>query len=207
MIRINLLPFRDARRKETARKQVSIFLLTMGVVMAVLLAAHFYLKNQEKSWQTKVKNTKTQLARYEKINKEIAQIKKKLAILKKKTSVIKSLEANRRQSLELLDALTGLIVKKRMWFTKLATHGSPTGTVSLTGIAMDNKTVADFMTRLEKSGLFASVNLKTLKKETIQLTSIKKNKGIDLKKFEISCNRIAKGPVPAAGKDNKAEKK
>lgn len=176
--------------------------MTMGMVIAVLLAAHFYLKSQEKSWQAKVKATKTQLARYEKINKEIAQIRKKLKILEQKTTVIKSLEANRRQSLELLDALTGLIVKKRMWFTKLESHGSPAGTVNITGIAMDNKTVADFMTRLEKAGLFASVNLKNLKKETI-----KEGQNIDLKKFVISCNRIAKQPVTIAGKDSKAKKK
>jgi len=201
MIRINLLPFRDARRKETARKQVGIFLLTMAVLVAVLLAVHFYLKSQEKSWQAKVNSTKAQLVKYEKINKEIAEIKKKLEILKKKTTVIKSLEANRRQAVELLDALTGLIIKKRMWFTRLESHGSPAGTVNITGIAMDNKTVADFMTRLEKAGLFASVRLKNLKKETI-----KESQSIDLKKFEISCKRIAKNPAEA-GKDNKAEKK
>jgi len=206
MIRINLLPFRDARRKETARKQVAIFLLTMAAVIAALLAVQFYLKNQEKSWQARVESTKAQLVKYEKINKEIAQIKKKLEILKKKTSVIKSLEANRRQAMELLDALTGLIVKKRMWFTRLESHDSPAGTVGITGIAMDNKTVADFMTRLEKSGLFASVQLKNLQKEAIEQKGIPNTRVIDLKKFQISCNRTAKDPA-VAGKNNKAKKK
>ncbi len=202
MIRINLLPFRDARRKETARKQVGIFLLTMAVVLGLLLVVHFYLKNQEKSLQTRVKSTKAQLAKYEKINKEITAIKKKLEILKKKTDVIKSLEANRRQAVELLDAFTRLVIKKRMWFTRLESHGSLSGTVRILGIAMDNKTVADFMTRLEKSGLFASVQLKNLQKHTI-----KENQSIDLKKFEIDCQRIAKNPVQTDKKKKKAKKK
>ena len=201
MIRINLLPFRDARRKETARKQVGIFLLTMAVVLGLLLVTHFYLKNQVKGLQTRVKATKTQLAKYEKINKEIADIKKRLEILRRKTDVIKNLEANRRQALELLDAFTGLVIKKRMWFTRLECHGTLTGGVRILGIAMDNKTVADFMTRLEKSGLFASVQLKNLQKHTI-----KQSQSINLKKFEIFCQRIAKNPA-ATGKNKKAKKK
>jgi len=201
MIRINLLPFRDARRKETARKQVTIFLLTMAVVLGLLLVANLYLKNQEKSLQTRVKATRTQLAKYEKINKEIADIKKRLEVLRQKTDVIKNLEANRRQALELLDAFTGLIIKKRMWFTRLECHGSQSGNVRIIGIAMDNKTVADFMTRLEKSGLFASVQLKNLQKHTIE-----QGQSIHLKKYEISCQRTAKNPA-VKGKDKKAKKK
>ena len=39
---------------------------------------------------------------------------------------------------------------------------------SINGIALDNKTVADFMVRLEDCGLFKSVDLKTLKRKKAQ---------------------------------------
>ena len=36
--------------------------------------------------------------------------------------------------------------------------------VNISGVALDNTTVADFMVRLENSGLFKEVDLKTLKR-------------------------------------------
>ncbi len=55
-------------------------------------------------------------------------------------------------------------------------------TVEIHGLALDNKTVADFMIQLEGSKLFSSVNLKTLKQQAI--------KDVVLKNFEISCRKI-----------------
>ncbi len=70
------------------------------------------------------------------------------------------------------------VIAKRMWFTSFK---SSVKTVEINGIALDNKTVADFMTRLQGSGLFSAVKLKTIKKTKI--------KDSDLKSFQISCTR------------------
>jgi len=189
MIRINLLPFRAARTKETARKQVGIFVLTLVVIGGALFGVHLYLQTRVQDLNTRVENSKRQLAKYKKINQEIAGIKKKLAILKQKTGVIKSLEANRRQAIDLLDAMTGLVIKDRMWFTKFQTRQKPAPRVEIEGVALDNKTVADFMTRLERAGFFSSVNLKNLHQQTV-----KGSDRIDLKHFNISCGWKVKQP-------------
>ena len=63
-----------------------------------------------------------------------------------------------------------------MWFTRMESKGNK---VNINGIAMDNKTVADFMVRLEGSGLFKEVDLKTLKRKRVQKSN--------LKSFKISC--------------------
>ncbi len=70
------------------------------------------------------------------------------------------------------------IIAKRMWFNSFESKDK---TVEIDGIAFDNKTVADFMTRLQGSGLFSAVKLKTIKKTKI--------KDSDLKSFQISCTR------------------
>ena len=49
--------------------------------------------------------------------KEVDQIKKDLDELQKKTEVIQNLEKTRREPVQLLDAMTGLVVENRMWFT------------------------------------------------------------------------------------------
>ena len=176
MIRINLLPFRAARKKENIRRQVSIFLLSLVFLLIVLFYYHWNLGHKIGNLNAKIKQTNTELKKYEEINKEIAEIKKKLSNLKQKMEVMDTLEANRFEPTRLMDAMTQVIVPQRMWFTRM---DSKDKTLNIQGIALDNKTVADFMVRLEQSGLFSDVNLNTLKARTVQKS--------DLKSFQISC--------------------
>ncbi|WP_373499385.1 PilN domain-containing protein [Desulfococcus sp.] len=60
--------------------------------------------------------------------------------------------------------------------------------VEIDGIALDNQTVADFMTRLEENDLFANIRLINLKLETM-----KQGKGqedINLRNFQVHCKGI-----------------
>ena len=176
MIRINLLPFRAARKKENIRRQVSIFLLSLVFLLIILFYYNSSLSSQINSLNTQIDSAKAELKKYNKINREIAQIKKKLSNLKKKMAVMETLEADRFAPSRLLDTMTQVIVPNRMWFTRLDAKGNR---VNISGIAMDNKTVADFMVRLENSGLFQDVDLKTLKRKTVRKSP--------LKSFKISC--------------------
>ena len=165
MIRINLLPFRATRKKENIRRQVSIFLLSLAFMLIILFYFNFSLSSKIGNLSTKIKDTQSDLDKYDKINKEIAEIKKKLDNLKKKIAVMHSLEANRFAPIRLMDTMTQTIVTKRMWFTRLQSKDQR---VNITGVALDNTTVADFMVRLENSGLFKEVDLKTLKRAKSQ---------------------------------------
>ena len=75
--------------------------------------------------------------------------------------------------------------------------------MTINGIALDNKTVADFMTRLEGTGMFSSVQLKK-----IQMTVIK---NANLKKFQIECTQkgaeVAAAPAPQKPKPKGRSKK
>jgi type IV pilus assembly protein PilN len=106
-------------------------------------------------------------------------------------TVMKTLEANRFEPTRLLDVMTQVVVSKRMWLTNLESRGD---IVNLKGIALDNKTVADFMVRLEDCGLFKEVDLKTLKRTNSQ--------SANLKSFEISCK---KNPLIHPDSENKLE--
>jgi len=190
MIRINLLPFRAARKKENIRRQVSVFFLSLFLVVIVLAYYHIHLGSKVSTLKAGIEATKKEAAKFKKINKEIALLKKKLGILKKKTRVIESLEKNRFEPVRLLDTMSLKIIAKRMWFNSFK---SKNNNVEINGLALDNKTVADFMTRLQGSGLFSAVKLKTIKKTKI--------KDSDLKSFQISCTR------KAMTKQNKAKPK
>ncbi len=181
MIRINLLPFRSDRKKENIRRQVSIFLLSLAFMLIILFYYNFSLNSKIDNLNAKIKDTKSELEKYEKINKEIAEIKKKLDNLKKKMAVMDTLEAGRFAPIRLMDAMTQVVVPKRMWFTSLQSKGQR---VAISGVALDNTTVADFMVRLENSGLFKEVDLKTLKRSQSTKGATSK-----FKTFSIVCTK------------------
>ena len=178
MIRINLLPFRAARKKENIRRQVSIFLLSFMLVATLLCFYQLNLSHKVSKLNGKIKEAKAELDKYNKINKEIAEIKNKLANLEKKLAIMAELEASRFEPVQLLDTMTEMVVAKRMWFTRLETNQS---NIEINGIAVDNKTVADFMVRLENCGLFSNVVLNTLKHVSVRKA--------DLKSFQITCRK------------------
>jgi type IV pilus assembly protein PilN len=179
MIRINLLPFRAARKKEDIRRQVSVFVLSLFLVLILAGWFTYYLSGKIKTLNKQIQSTQAQVNKYNKINQEIASIKKKLALLNKKIDVIRTLDLTRKAPVELLDDLSRLVVEKRMWYTELTEKG---GQVTVVGIALDNPTVAEYMTRLETSKKY----------QNIRLVSINKNdsiEGLALKKFNIKFNR------------------
>lgn len=191
MIRINLLPFRTARKKENVRRQVSMFLLSLVLVLLVLFYYNFNLSSKIGKLNKKINTTKTELKKYNEINKEIARIKKTLENLRKKLAIINQLESDRHAPVILMDTMTQVIVPKRMWFTELSVQGQ---SVKIDGIALDEKTVADFMLRLQNTGLFSNVELKTVKAQLVEKSN--------LKSFQIICTK----KVPQQPKTQKASK-
>ena len=180
MIRINLLPFRAARKKEDIRRQLSVFVLSVVLVLIVAGYFSYYLSGKVTALNKKIQSTQAQVDKYNKINKEIADIKKKLDLLNKKIDVIKTLDLTRKAPVELLNDMSRLTVEKRMWFTELTEKA---GTVKVVGIALDNPTIAEYMTRLEVSKKYQNIKLLSIKED-------KSIEGLNLKNFSISFMKI-----------------
>jgi len=208
MIRINLLPFRKARKIENVQRQVTIFAIILVVIMGGMLYYNSVLTGKIEELDTKVADIKTQISRVEKRAKKVDELRKALENLNKKTEVIKDLEIQRQEAVRLLEHMTAMVAEKqdlsadledkdqksykRLWFTGFQAQGD---SIRIQGVAIDNKTVADFMTRLEDSKLYTDVNLKTLKH--------KKIKNLNLKSFQISCNKAPKQKDTEDKKDKK----
>lgn len=170
MIRINLLPFRAARAKENIRRQVSIFLLLLAFVALVMTYTTIVIDKEVLRLEAENTQISLQVKEYKAKADEVTAIEKALAILEQKLNVVHSLEAMRKEPVLLLDAMTRLVVPEQMWITFLQTSDSA---VTLRGVAFDNRTVADFMTNLEKSSMFKSVDLTTLQMQEIQSVKVK----------------------------------
>ena len=180
MIRINLLPFRAARKKENIRRQISVFILTFSFTAVAMFYYNGVLSSKITGLEVNIKNAQAELATYKKTIAEIKRIKNALKVLKNKTAIINRLKKDRKWPLTFMDTMNEMVIDKRMWLTSLTTKGRD---INIKGIALDNKTVADFMTRLEASKLFADVSLKSV--------NHKKIKKYSLKNFQITCKKSA----------------
>ena len=67
MIRINLLPYRAARKKENIRKQISIFFFSFLLIVVILLFYNMSFQKRIDNLNTKIKNNKIMLAKFEKL--------------------------------------------------------------------------------------------------------------------------------------------
>ena len=178
MIRINLLPFRLARKKENIRRQVSIFLLSLVLVCTAMFWYILEVDRKIEITNNKISSVKSQIARYKQKADRVTEIKKKLKVLTEKLEIVASLATRKDEQQILLEELADQVVPERMWLEKLTVDAAK---VSLRGIAFDNPTIADFMRNLEKSPLFASVDLKRSKTKSFD--------DVYLKEFELICEK------------------
>lgn len=182
MIRINLLPFRAARKKENIRRQVSYF--AGSVAIALLIMAYYFLQLRSDLSDLKNENQKLRadLATYQRTVKRINTLEKKIAEIRNKLDVIKDLEKKKTGPVLLLDQVAMSVPKEKLWLTSFV---EKKGKLTLNGTAMDNETVALFMTNLEKAELITAVDLRSAK-----LRSIPKYK-LRVSDFSLECTTYA----------------
>ncbi|MGD9329740.1 MAG: PilN domain-containing protein [Desulfobacterales bacterium] len=191
MIRINLLPFRAARKKENIRKQVSVFMLCFLLVLIILVWVHFSLGRKQTRLTTNVSDTKKELALYKKKNEEIKEIRKKLKDLEMRQNVIQDLEKKRFEPVHIMDELTGKIVNERMWLTRLDIQSDK---MDIDGIALDNKTVADFIDNLEMISKMEEKNEVMYPKVRLNKLQQEEIRNLNMKRFEITALKMVQPP-------------
>ena len=168
MIRINLLPGEDRKAR---RAPVTFQVGELVVPVAVLVAAVLIIAGTALSQHTSA----VQLThRIEKVDEEarklapqierVNRLAQERAELDRRLGIIHKLEKGRTQSVRLLDDLARCL-PDHLWLT---TANQESGsTMSLEGVAMSNLVVSDFMSRLDRSAMFADVELEVAERNSI----------------------------------------
>ncbi len=180
MIKINLLPFRTARKKENIRRQVSIFLGLVVLVLSALLFVWDSMSGELKTLNTDIKTVKAELATHAETIRKVEEYKKKLTIVRTKKGVIQKLELERSGPIRIMDAMTQCVVRTRMWLKSME---DKEGVLNIQGVAVDNATIARFMKNLDKSKYFSNVDLTSSKQ-------VKIDKKLKFKEFLVKCRAV-----------------
>jgi type IV pilus assembly protein PilN len=165
MIQINLLPVREWRKKEAVRRQISIFALSLILLIAGLLAAGLTIQGKVRAQRQELATLEKDKAKFAYVNKKIEKVNKKRKQVENKFKAIEKLQEGRTTTVKILDEVVSSIPIDRLWLTKLSLKEN---NIQLGGVALDNHTVALFMRRLETSPMCKSVNLINTKQKSIQ---------------------------------------
>ena len=196
MIRINLLPIKQAAAAERQRQEV----VRAGLLFALLIAVFFLLRIKMQhdltQTETRIVAVEEQLKALESQVKDVKDLEAKEKALDAKLKVIADLGRKRVGPVGVMADLSSA-TPERVWLTDFTESG---GAATLTGQAVDNQIVAEFLRNLSSSRYFTTVDLV----ESTQ-DQIGENK---LRKFIVKAmiDYAAGGEPPAVKSDGKPQK-
>lgn len=147
MTRINLLPWRDALRKQ---KQNEFFVgmgLSAVLAIVVVLGALYYLNGEIKIQQDMKAKVAAKTKELRMITKKIIDIKKKKAIIDDKMEAIQKLQNSRQKVVHFMDEV-GRIIPEGVYLTEIK-QGS--GQVLLEGKTQSNARISELMRNIDNS--------------------------------------------------------
>ncbi len=159
MIRINLLPHREEKRK--AQRQQFYALSGLIVVLAILIAVlvHGVIAGYISQQESKNEFLKKEIAALDKEIDEIKRLKEQTNALLTRKGVIESLQNSRAETVQMFNELARQ-VPAGIYLKTLRQTGNR---ISLAGYAQSNARVSTLMRNLEASPLFERPDLVEIK--------------------------------------------
>lgn len=175
MIKINLLPVRAAKKKETAVQQLTIFGLGVLLVLAVSLSMYFVKRMQVANTREDITTANTKITELKKKIGKLEELKTLKDQVKKKLDVLALLRANKAGPAQRLATLSD-VTPDQLWLTAYTESGTE---IKISGLSVNEELIANFMRSLEASADFMSVELVVSEQNTTA--------GAKLKKFDLTC--------------------
>ncbi len=163
MSRINLLPWREARRKDL-QNQFIVGLVIVAIFGAIVWGAvHFYHVQLIDFQNTRIGFIEDQIALVDKKIEEIKQLEKEKERLLARMRAIEQLQGNRPLIVRLFDELINSL-PDGLTVTKIEQNGEK---ITIDGLAESNARVSNFMRNLESSEWLSNPDLKIIRETSV----------------------------------------
>lgn len=191
MLRINLIPVRQLKKRAKARNQI----LGCCVALASLVVLCGFIGFVQSQRIAAVEKTIADLTKeknsYAPQLAKIAENTKLKEELIRKNKIIDTLKSESSLTVRVLDEVANKVDNDRLWLDSLTEQST---SLKLTGIALDNESLAQFMDNLKQSPFIREVELADSMQKILA--------GRDLKSFTLNCVVGVQGaeppPAPAA---------
>jgi type IV pilus assembly protein PilN len=169
MIKVNLLPYWEEKKKAGIKRQIFILSVSFALFFIIIAAVHIYVVMGINSLEKQVKNAEDRLEKLTKITGDVEKFKRDKEIVRKKLKIITDLEQNRKDPLYILLEVANGVPQGKIWLTSISEKGK---TLHLSGMAMDNSAIALFMINLKLSAYIDSVDLITSTQVMVSNTKV-----------------------------------
>lgn len=192
MIKINLLPVRASKKKETAIQQLVVSGAVLILIALIVSSLYFVKRVQVAATKDDIATAKTKITELKAKIGKLEALKTLKEQVKKKLNVLGQLRKNKTGPAQRLASLSDLS-PDQLWLTSYGENGQD---VKIAGVAFTEELIAQFMKALEASDDFKSVEL--VVSEQVEVA------GTKLKKFDIVMKLETAAPpappAPPAGK-------
>ena len=185
MIRINLLPHREQKRKARQRQFVSLSIGLAVLGLAVVLLVHVILGTQIENQQSRNTLLKTEIGKLDEQIKEIDKLREQTQALLARKQVVETLQSNRTEAVHLLDQMVRQL-PDGIYLRSLKQVGSK---VTLIGYAQSNARVSTLMRNIDSSPWLTQPEL-------VEIKSVPSPINKDLRVSEFTLNVQLKKVAP-----------
>jgi type IV pilus assembly protein PilN len=175
MIRINLLPVRANQKKDKLRNNLVVLIAALTLAVVGCGAVYVSMLTKISDARDVIAAKEAEIQSLKKDIGEVAQFKKLQEELRGKLDVLAKLKDGKTGPVHLLDSL-GSAVPDKLWLTSFKETG---GAVSMSGLGLNEETVAQFLRDLHASPYFTGVELQVIEQVT--------QGGTKLHKFDLTC--------------------
>jgi type IV pilus assembly protein PilN len=195
-VRINLLPHREERRKR-ARQHFAVLAGLAAVVGIVVIGAiHWIMSERIDAQAGRNAFLKSEIAKLDKQIDEIKKLKDEIAALLARKQVIETLQADRAQTVHLLDELVG-VMPEGVYVRKVQQRGLR---INMVGYSQSNARVSTLMRNIDASPWLEKPELVEIRASTVDKKRVSEfNMNMSLKRVQAPGDKGAKGTAkPAA---------
>ena len=162
MVRINLLPHRELKRRRQRDAFLALSAITVAVGGAVVFAVYGVIGGWIEQQEGRNRYLDGEIAKLDKQIEEIQKLREQTQAMLARKKVVETLQGNRSEAVNLLDQLVRQL-PEGVYLRSVKQTGS---TVNLSGYAQSNARVSSLLRNLEASPWLQQPNLVEIKAAT-----------------------------------------
>jgi type IV pilus assembly protein PilN len=177
MVSINLLPWREARRKQQQRNFATLTLGALSIMALIMVMVHMEFSRRIDYQQQRNQLLTSELAVLDQKIKEIQELEKKKKNLIARMNVIQQLQVSRPEVVHLFDEL-GKTIPEGVQISDLTQSDR---SIAINGVAQSNARVSVYMRNLDQSAWFQEPSLQIIESQAEN----KDKKGRQMSRFAL----------------------
>jgi type IV pilus assembly protein PilN len=174
VIHINLLPVREVEAEAGRRQQTRLVYLVVALVGVILAGIEVGSRMQLGPLKAENAKLEAEIVALESKTKELSKLESERKELEDKLKTIATLEAKKIGPVQVLADLSDA-APEQIWLLEFKETG---GLATITGLGLDDQTIANFMRNLASSRYFDTVDL-------VETTQSEQD-GVPLKRFVVN---------------------